>query len=212
MTTPQPQQESEQMQDKQLKHTDKSFCYCIIDPDSEPEHDCDSNHCTSLDHVRKGCRCGFDRASNSHHKNDCAFCRTSKESLQVDLSLCNSMSHRVYGKCKNCGGIEQKSTEPYVTPELTEEQRTVSVIYACVKEERLDWAINYLKTYVIQELELQRREYEEETEQLILLLHRKTKGRMNFTEEDLSGISYERRMKWQLSYEALLQKEQSVIK
>lgn len=91
---------------------------------------------------------------------------TSKDSLQVDRSLCNSMSHRVYGKCRNCGNIEEKSTEPYVTPQLTEEQRTVSVIYACVKEERIDWAINYLKTYVAQELALQRRELATEAKKL----------------------------------------------
>ncbi len=146
MTTPQPQQ------DKQLKHTDKSFCYCIIDPDSESDHNCDSNHCTAFDHVRKNCGCGFDRASNSHHKNECAFCRSKNTVIKTNYMQ------------------DTKPTTPELTPEQDARFNTQPFCFTDY-DGRRRLHTNYdttdeVKAHLATELELQRRELATEIEMI----------------------------------------------
>ena len=138
---------------------------------------------------------------------------TSKESLQVPKLTAEQTKSPQTTQTGDFSTNVPKSGE---VPQLTAEQKKRWEDFVRNKENYLfhefdeSIALSKVEAHLATELALQRREYEELINQLIILLHRKTNGRMNFTEKDLSGISYEIRLKLQLSYEALLQKGQSI--
>lgn len=60
-----------------MNNTDTKNCTCVIDPNTEKDHNCDVNGCSSINHYRKGCRCDDAPKRGFHDNSECKYCSDS---------------------------------------------------------------------------------------------------------------------------------------